>query len=194
MPLVLFARSLWSHQTLTFTPRLPASLPVVVTHCTQALVTPKHRSCLSSFKGIPVETHQFLDHGVHMAPAAPPLPPQAQPQPLAQPAVGPCTYQEHYSHAANDPWRGNYATLMAQYMTIPPAITPELLLMRMLVYHHGASTPQAFIMLMTPDPAQAICIFLMHWLTQFLVSVPATLWEEMVMAFEGGRRSDLHDS
>jgi hypothetical protein len=120
-----------------------------------------------------------------MAPAAPPLPPQAQPQPLAQPAVGPCTYQEHYSNAANDPWRGNYATLMAQYMTVPPAITPELLLTRMIVYHHGASTPQAFIMLMTPDPAQASCIILMHWLTQFLVSVLATQWEEMVMAFEG---------
>ena len=120
------AHSLWSHQTLTFAPGSLALLPVAVMHCTQALVTPKHRSRLSSLKD-----YQLRQTSSRIMAAAPPLPPQVQPQPPAPPAVGPCTYQELYSNATNDQWGGDYATLMAQYATVPAILTPpELLLTR----------------------------------------------------------------
>ena len=58
--------------------------------------------------------------------------------------VGPRSYREFYTDTANDPWAGNYATLMAQYAM---GLTNMLkgLLTRMLAY--SPSTPQAFIML-----------------------------------------------
>jgi hypothetical protein len=54
----------------------------------------------------------------------------------------------------------------------------------MLLY--APSTPRAFIMLEAqPDPALLGQITLMHWLARFPVLVPATQWDEMVMAFKG---------
>jgi hypothetical protein len=72
---------------------------------------------------------------------------------------------------------------MGQYAGIP-ANTPEALLTRMLAY--APSTPQAFIMLgALPDPAMLGRMTLLHRPTRFPVSVPATQWDETVMAFEG---------
>jgi hypothetical protein len=60
------------------------------------------------------------------------------------PTLGPHTYLEIYSNAANDPWGGEYRDIMSQYNTVA-ANTPEALTMRMLAY--GPSMPQAYVML-----------------------------------------------
>jgi hypothetical protein len=75
-------------------------------------------------------------------PQPPVLPPLVVP-PLA-PAVGPRTYLEIYSDAANDPWGGVYRDIMSQFTTVA-ANTPETLTTRMLAY--GPTTPQAYVML-----------------------------------------------
>jgi hypothetical protein len=58
-------------------------------------------------------------------PVPAPVPPQ--PQPLAPHPVGPRSYCEYNTDAANDPWAGDYAELMAQYTAVT-ANTPEALL------------------------------------------------------------------
>ena len=114
-------------------------------------------------------------------PPGPPAP--AQPQPPAPLPVGPRSYREFYANAANDPWAGNYAGLMGQYLAVP-ANTPEALLTRMLAY--GPGTPQAFIMMEAQaDPLLLGRVTLMHRPTRFPISVPATQWDETIMAFEG---------
>jgi hypothetical protein len=106
---------------------------------------------------------------------APPVPGALlQPQPPVPPQlpVGPRTYLETYSNAANDPWQGAYADLMAQYTTVA-AITPEILMTHMLSY--GPEMPQAFIMLAAgADPVQLGRIVLMHHPTKHPVRIPAT--------------------
>ena len=114
-------------------------------------------------------------------PQPPVLPPFVVP-PLA-PAVGPRTYLEIYSDAANDPWGGVYRDIMSQFTTVA-ANTPETLTTRMLAY--GPTTPQAYVMLAAgTDPGVVGRIVLMHRPTKHSVSVPPTQWDETVMAFEG---------
>jgi hypothetical protein len=98
-----------------------------------------------------------------MATVPPPLALPQPPQPVPLP-IGPRMYLEYYNDAANDPWNGVYAGLMAQYEAIA-ANTPEALLTRMLLAY-GPSTPQAFVMLAAgPDLVLLGHMTLMHRLS-----------------------------
>ena len=93
-------------------------------------------------------------------PPVPPVLPQPQP-PAPQQLVGPWSYLEYYTDAANDPWARNYSGLMGQYSAIP-ANTLEVLLTRMLSYapssyagsvHHAGGTNGSSIV--RPDDTHA---------------------------------------